>query len=132
MVGSHSSRATCYYNSYSLGLELARLADLPSDVIEEGRRVASALADLHARREEESQTTIMATRRRAVVKVRLVPVIALFLGSKPVIGCLVAYSKLRSQLTQALDHSTLPDEELVAYLARFQKDLVQVFHETSV
>ncbi|KAI9462694.1 muts domain V-domain-containing protein [Boletus coccyginus] len=88
------------------GLELARLADLPSDVIEEGKRVASALADLHARREEESQTTIMATRRRAILK-------------------------LRSQLTQALDHATLPEEELVAYLARFQKDLIQVFHETS-
>ncbi|KAF8439384.1 muts domain V-domain-containing protein [Boletus edulis BED1] len=88
------------------GLELARLADLPSDLIIEGRRVANALAGLHARREEESQTTIVATRRRAVVK-------------------------LRSQLTQALDHSTLPEEELVAYLARFQKDLIQVFHETS-
>jgi len=88
------------------GLELARLADLPSDVIEEGKRVADALADLHARVEEESQTTIMATRRRAVLK-------------------------LRSQLTQALDYSALPEEELVAYLARFQKDLIQVFHETS-
>jgi len=60
-------------NNNTLGLELARLADLPSDVIEEGKRVANALADLHARREEESQTTIMATRRRAVLKVCLVP-----------------------------------------------------------
>lgn len=90
MVSSRSSRTTSSYcTSNSSGLELARLADLPSDVIEEGRRVASALADLHARREEESQMTITATRRRAVVKVRLAP---LSLASKPVIGCFVAYS----------------------------------------
>lgn len=61
---------TCYYNSSSIGLELARLADLPNDVIEEGRRIANALADLHARKEEESQTTMIAARRRAVVRVR--------------------------------------------------------------
>lgn len=54
----------------TIGLELARLADLPSDVIEEGRKVATVLADLHARGEEESQTTITATRRRAVLRVR--------------------------------------------------------------
>ncbi|KAN0101113.1 MutS domain V domain containing protein [Tylopilus felleus] len=89
------------------GLELARLADLPSDVIEEARRISNALADLHARREKESETSITAMRRRAVLK-------------------------LRSQLTQALEHSTLPEEELVAYLARFQKELIQVFHETSL
>ncbi|KAF9221300.1 hypothetical protein BS17DRAFT_845606 [Gyrodon lividus] len=88
------------------GLELARLADLPSDVTEEGKRVANALADLHARKEEESQTSILAVHRRAVLK-------------------------LRSQLTQALDYSALPEEELVSYLARFQKELIKVFHETS-
>ena len=90
MVGSRSSRKIwiCYYNSNSIGLELARLADLPSDVIEEGRRVANALADLHARREEESQTTIMATRRRALLKVCLASGI---LGPKPIFGCPVAY-----------------------------------------
>ncbi|KIJ58731.1 hypothetical protein HYDPIDRAFT_178027 [Hydnomerulius pinastri MD-312] len=88
------------------GLELARLADLPGDVTNEGRRVATALADLHARREEESQTSILAIHRRALLK-------------------------LRSQLTQALDYSALPEEELVSYLARFQKDLIKVFHDTS-
>ena len=85
MVSSRSSRTTCYNNN-RLGLELARLADLPSDVIEEGRRVANALADLHARSEEESQTTIMATRRRAVVKVRLAPVIPCFQTSHLAFG----------------------------------------------
>ncbi|KAF9235861.1 DNA mismatch repair protein MutS [Melanogaster broomeanus] len=86
------------------GLELARLADLPSDVTEESKRVANALADLRARREEESHTNVLAIRRRAVLK-------------------------LRSQLTQALDYSALPEAELVSYLGRFQKDLIKVFHE---
>ena len=70
-------------NSCPIGLELARLADLPNDVIEEARRVANALADIHARREEESETTIMAVRRRAVSKVRCVPDIP---ASRPIIG----------------------------------------------
>ncbi|KAH7884107.1 muts domain V-domain-containing protein [Phlebopus sp. FC_14] len=87
------------------GLELARLADLPPDIIEEGRRVATTLADLHARQEEESQTNILAVHRRAVLK-------------------------LRAQLTQALDYSALPEEELVSHLARLQKDLIKVFQET--
>ncbi|KAH7920485.1 hypothetical protein BV22DRAFT_1198859 [Leucogyrophana mollusca] len=87
------------------GLELARLADLPNDVTTEGKRVATALADLDARRDEESRTTLLAIRRRALLK-------------------------LRTQLTQTLDYSTLPDEELVAYLARFQRDIVKVMRET--
>ena len=92
--------------------------------------MADALADLHARVEEESQTTIMATRRRAVLKVRSMSIP--YEATKPIMGCLDYGSlKLRSQLTQALDYSALPEEELVAYLARFQKDLIQVFHETS-
>lgn len=71
MVGSRSIRWTRYDNSNSIGLELARLADLPSDVIEEARRISNALADLHARREKESETSITAMRRRAVLKVRI-------------------------------------------------------------
>jgi hypothetical protein len=36
-------------------------------------------------------------------------------------------SKLRTQLTQALDHSALPDEELLAYIGRFQADIARAF-----
>ncbi|KAL4071210.1 muts domain V-domain-containing protein [Scleroderma yunnanense] len=88
------------------GLRLARLADLPQNVMEEGKKVATALAEMHAQREKQSQSNVLAIHRRAVLK-------------------------LRTQLTQALEHCTLPEQELVSYLARFQTNLIRVFHETS-
>ncbi|KAJ7756277.1 muts domain V-domain-containing protein [Mycena metata] len=84
------------------GLELARLADLPQDVLAEGKRVAKKLAALHARREESSESSKITMRRKALLR-------------------------LRTQLTQALDHSALPDEELVAYIKRFQVDIAKAF-----
>ncbi|KAF7326661.1 MutS 4 [Mycena venus] len=84
------------------GLELARLADLPQDVLTEGKRVAKNLAALHARHEENSESSKIAIRRKALLR-------------------------LRTQLTQALDHSALPDEELLAYIGRFQVDIAKAF-----
>ncbi|KAJ7160996.1 muts domain V-domain-containing protein [Mycena filopes] len=84
------------------GLELARLADLPQDVLTEGKRVAKKLAALHARREESSESSKITIRRKALLR-------------------------LRTQLTQALDHSALPDEELLAYIGRFQVDIAKAF-----
>jgi hypothetical protein len=51
------------------GLELARLADLPNDVMVEGRRVATTLAALHARQHEESESRKISTRRKALLRV---------------------------------------------------------------
>lgn len=87
------------------GVDLATLADLPRDVILEAKRVTALLTDLHTQQEISSQTAVRATHRRAVVK-------------------------LQTQLSQALKHSALPEPELVSYLARFQKNLIAVFHET--
>ncbi|KAI5997385.1 muts domain V-domain-containing protein [Pisolithus albus] len=87
------------------GVDLATLADLPRDVILEAKRVTALLTDLHTQQEINSQTAVRATHRRAVVK-------------------------LQTQLSQALKHSALPEPELVSYLARFQKNLIAVFHET--
>ncbi|KAJ7270710.1 muts domain V-domain-containing protein [Mycena haematopus] len=84
------------------GLELARLADLPQDVLVEGKRVAKNLAALHARHEEKSESSRIAMRRKALLR-------------------------LRTQLTQALDHSALPDGELLAYIGRFQVDIAKAF-----
>ncbi|KAJ7701550.1 muts domain V-domain-containing protein [Mycena rosella] len=84
------------------GLELARLADLPNDVLAEGKRVAESLAALHARHEEDSESSKIAMRRKALLR-------------------------LRTQLTQALDHSALPDEELLTYVGRFQVDIAKAF-----
>ncbi|KAJ7813094.1 muts domain V-domain-containing protein [Mycena olivaceomarginata] len=84
------------------GLELARLADLPQDVLAEGKRVSKNLAALHARHEEKSESSKISMRRKALLR-------------------------LRTQLTQALDHSALPDEELLAYIGRFQVDIAKAF-----
>lgn len=54
---------------YTLGLELAKLADLPESVLAEGKRVAESLAALHARDEAQSQTSKIATRRKALLRV---------------------------------------------------------------
>ncbi|KAG5337155.1 hypothetical protein C0989_010488 [Termitomyces sp. Mn162] len=56
-------------DSNHYGLELARLADLPNDVLTEGKRVAEALAALHAKHEEESESSRAAVRRKALLRV---------------------------------------------------------------
>ncbi|KAK7055436.1 muts 4 [Favolaschia claudopus] len=89
-------------DSSHYGLELALLADLPQDVLVEGKRVAKRLAALHARNEEKSESSKIAARRKALLR-------------------------LRTQLTQALDHSALPDEELLTYVGRFQMDIARAF-----
>ncbi|KAJ7938405.1 muts domain V-domain-containing protein [Mycena leptocephala] len=84
------------------GLELARLADLPQDVLVE--------AALHARHEENSESSKIAMRRKALLRAEQKDDF-----------------QLRTQLTQALDHSALPDEGLLAYIGRFQVDIAKAF-----
>ncbi|KIY64938.1 hypothetical protein CYLTODRAFT_438032 [Cylindrobasidium torrendii FP15055 ss-10] len=84
------------------GLDLARLADLPDDVLCEAKRVAENLAALHAKNEKSSKSNMIALRRKALLK-------------------------LRNQLNQAYEHSMLPNDELLAYIARFQKDIARAF-----
>ncbi|KAF8060865.1 muts domain V-domain-containing protein [Lyophyllum atratum] len=92
-------------DSNHYGLELARLADLPDDVLTESKRVAETLAALHAKDEAASASTQAANKRKALLR-------------------------LRTQLIQALDHSALPDQELRAYLRRFQDEIAKVFLHT--
>ncbi len=54
------------------GLELARLADLPEDVLTESKRVAENLATLHARNEANSKSNQTAIRRKALLRVRFI------------------------------------------------------------
>ena len=51
------------------GLELARLADLPADVLAEGKRIAVKLDALDAQQMERSRTTRIAERRKALLRV---------------------------------------------------------------
>ncbi|EIW86225.1 hypothetical protein CONPUDRAFT_45677 [Coniophora puteana RWD-64-598 SS2] len=87
------------------GLELARLADLPADVMSEAHRVSEALVEKENQSKAESRSSKVSIRRRALLK-------------------------LKTQLTQAYEHSQLPDEELVAYLAKLQREMVKVLHDT--
>ena len=54
-----------------VGLDLARLADLPDDVLSEARRVSERLTELEERKNEESKTTKLAIRRKALLTVTL-------------------------------------------------------------
>ncbi|KAJ3551161.1 hypothetical protein NM688_g4876 [Phlebia brevispora] len=79
------------------GLDLARLADFPDDVLTEARRVSQKLTELEKRKEEDSKTSKIA---------------------------------LRTQLTQAYEHSALPDDELLTYISKFQTEIMRVLQET--
>jgi hypothetical protein len=52
-----------------VGLELARLADLPTDVLAEGQRVATTLATRLAQQKARSQATRITERRKGLLKV---------------------------------------------------------------
>jgi len=84
------------------GIDLARLADLPSDVLVEGRRVAAHLAALQTRHEASSESSRFAMRRKALLR-------------------------LRTQLTQAFEHSALSNKDLLEYIGRFQIDIAKAF-----
>ncbi|KAG1741768.1 muts domain V-domain-containing protein [Suillus paluster] len=106
------------------GLELAKLADLPDDVVSEARRVSEIITEKNLRCEEESSINILTIRRRALLKVSSIT----FLNT-PSPECWL-YPQLHSQLNQALDHSALPEEELVGYLARLQRDFMKTLKDT--
>lgn len=69
MVGFSHAAEVAHLITLRLGLELARLADLPADVLVEGKRVAINLAQLHARHEEDSESSKIAMRRKALLRV---------------------------------------------------------------
>ena len=124
-----------------LGLDLARLADLPDDVLVEARRVAERLDELEERKKEESKTNKVAIRRKALLRVNFsssnfLGFVAALLWRTEHIRLLIPYFglgylyQLRTQLTQAFEHSTLPDDDLATYLGRFQTDILKVLQET--
>jgi len=88
------------------GLELARLADLPQDVLNEGRRIAGKLVALHMRRQEESESEKICKRRKLLLRVR-------------------------TQLNQVLDHSALPEQELADYVSQIQENTTNLLLENT-
>ena len=63
------------------GLELARLADLPQDVLSEAWRVSKKMKDLESKRESDSTANQIAIRRKTMLRVisMLVLVVLCFL-----------------------------------------------------
>lgn len=57
----------------SLGVELARLADLPPDVLVEGKRVAETLHALQTQQEGASESAKTAVKRKALLRVINLP-----------------------------------------------------------
>ena len=55
----------------TLGLELAKLADLPDDVLKEARRVTTRLSELEDMSKQNSEGIMVALRRKAMLRVSL-------------------------------------------------------------
>lgn len=70
------------YISTPIGLELARLADLPEEVLTEGRKMAEKLAALHAKDQGASESGKISARRKALLRVNLRILKVFFLGLK--------------------------------------------------
>ncbi|KAG8701977.1 MutS protein msh4 [Ceratobasidium sp. 395] len=81
------------------GLELARLADLPSSVLAVARGVSTKLKAQDDARQAASESNAIAARRKILLR-------------------------LRVQLQQALEHSALDDDALLKYLEGIQRDTV--------
>jgi DNA mismatch repair protein MSH4 len=105
------------------GIDLSYLADLPTDVVNEGRRVAENLSHLQEKDQEKSRTHLISQRRKALLKVYVSTCDYL-------IGALTSIYQLRADLLQALRVSTLPDEELVEYLAQLQRNFAGTMSST--
>lgn len=69
--GKASSRSPLYPLAVLIhvGLDLARLADLPAPVVTEARRVAELLTEQEERDMEQSRTSKLAVRRKALLRV---------------------------------------------------------------
>ncbi|KZO99190.1 hypothetical protein CALVIDRAFT_404861 [Calocera viscosa TUFC12733] len=100
MVFQHKIRDGPMEEQDHYGLELAKLADLPDDLLATSARVAENLANRERERRAKSEGGKVGTRRKLLIR-------------------------LKDQLTQILEGSDLADAELASYLAELQKKVVQ-------
>ena len=119
-----------------LGLQLAKLADLPDDVLSEAARVTELLEKKHSTERASSEAGRIAQRRKVFLQVMIAPPSLLL---SPWYFVLVTHfntasrshlAQLRTQLTQAVEHSTLPDRELLEHFARIQRETVAALRDT--
>ncbi|KAF9648246.1 hypothetical protein BDM02DRAFT_3096843 [Thelephora ganbajun] len=87
------------------GLQLAKLADLPGDVLCEAARITELMEEKRSVKKASSEAWRVTQRRKV-------------------------FLRLRTQLTQAVEHSTLPDRELLEHFARIQRETVASLRDT--
>ena len=63
----------------TLGLELAKLADLPDDVLKEARRVTTRLSELEDISKQNSEGIMVALRRKEMLRVSLLSTMKCFI-----------------------------------------------------
>ena len=68
-----------------IGLQLAKLADLPSDVLSEAARVTKLMEEEHSARKASSEAGRIAQRRKVFLRVMITPLSppAISLASRP-------------------------------------------------
>lgn len=87
------------------GLQLAKLADFPEDVLGEATRVTELVEEQRSVGKTSSEAGRIAQRRKI-------------------------FLRLRTQLAQAVEHSALPDRELLEHFSRIQRETVASLRET--
>jgi hypothetical protein len=94
---------------YPIGLELARLTDLPEEAMEHAGGVAEKLSNLDKAKQAANKTTQAIARRKAVLSVRLhnkwLGDLHTFVDEE------YLWSQLRTRLTQVYEHSALPGQK---------------------
>lgn len=83
--------------------------------------MAEYLANVNAQNEEESESSRIAKRRKALLRVTS------GISIPPPVSASYRILKLQTQLTQAYEHSALPDEDLRTYVGRFKDDIIRAF-----
>lgn len=134
--GGTFTRTCASTNDYSTGLQLAKLADLPNEVLSEAARVTELVEEKHSAQKASSEAGKIAQRRKVFLRVMITSL------SPSVIPLMfpVAHSRccfslpprmqLRTQLAQAVEHSMLPDRELLEHFSRIQKETVAALRDT--
>ncbi|KAG8852888.1 MutS protein msh4, partial [Serendipita sp. 405] len=104
------------------GLELARLADFPAEIIKEATRVSNLLTEREEAKRKASAGSQITIRRKTLLNRSLL----IQRSSTDLLSCRLAclpVIKLSTQLAQIHAISTLSDDDLARYLLRLQNDV---------
>jgi len=96
--------------------ELSRLADLPEDVILEASRVTNHLAQVETQNEEESESSMIAKRRKALLRVTWLPD-----------WLSVLHMIIIEALNATLTGLRIFGEDLREYVGRFKSEVIRTF-----